>query len=56
MRFFVRWLDVCPVEEKRTLRKSAFCNPCRTEKRILYEILTERRTLGSSEPPECGFS
>ena len=35
MRFCVRQLDVCPGEEKRTLRKSAFCNPCRTEKRIL---------------------
>ena len=35
MRFCVRRLDVCPGEERRTLRKSAFCNPCRTEKRIL---------------------
>ena len=35
MHFCVRWVDVCPGEEKRILRKSAFCNPCRTEKRIL---------------------
>ena len=27
MRFCVRRLDVCPGEKRRTLRKSAFCNP-----------------------------
>ncbi len=35
MRFSVRWADVCPGEEKRILRKSAFCNQCLTEKRTL---------------------
>ena len=35
MRFSVRWLDVCPGEEKRILRKGAFW----------LRTLTERRTL-----------
>lgn len=35
MRFSVRGTDVCPGKEKRTLRKDAFCIPCRTEKCIL---------------------
>ena len=35
MRLCVRWLHVCPGEEKRTLRKSAFCARTLTEKRIL---------------------
>ena len=37
MRLCVRWLHVCPGEEKRTLRKSAFCARTLTEKRILDE-------------------
>ena len=32
MRFSVRWLDVCPGEEKRILRKSAFCADALTKK------------------------
>ena len=36
MRFFVRRRRVCPGEEKRTLRKSAFYNRRLTERRILY--------------------
>ena len=35
MCFSVRWLDVCPGEEKRILRKSTFCGRGATEKRIL---------------------
>ena len=35
MRFSVRRPDVCPGEEKRTLRKSAFCMWGITKKRIL---------------------
>ena len=35
MRLCVRWLHVCAGEEKRTLRKSAFCVRPLTEKRIL---------------------
>ena len=35
MRFSVRWADVCPGEEKRTLRKSA----------LWLRTLTEKRTL-----------
>ena len=35
MRFSVRWLDVCPGEEKRILRKSALCAGTLTERRIL---------------------
>ena len=31
----MRWLHVCAGEEKRTLRKSAFCDRTLTEKRIL---------------------
>ena len=31
----MRWLDVCPGEKKRTLRKGAFCAGTLTEKRIL---------------------
>ncbi len=51
MRLCVRWLHVCAGEEKRTLRKSAFC----------ARTLTERRILGadphgkahSARPPTC---
>ena len=35
MRLCVRWLHVCAGEEKRSLRKSAFCARTLTEKRIL---------------------
>ena len=35
MRLCVRWLYVCAGEEKRTLRKSAFCARTLTEKRTL---------------------
>ena len=35
MRLCVRWLHGCAGEEKRTLRKSAFCVRALTEKRIL---------------------
>ena len=35
MRFSVRKADVCAGEERRTLRKSAFCVRHATEKRIL---------------------
>ena len=35
MRFSVRQADVCAGEERRILRKSAFCNRCLTEKRAL---------------------
>lgn len=35
MRFSVRWADVCPGEERRTLHKSAFCVRALTEKRTL---------------------
>ena len=36
MRFSVRWRHVCAGEERRTLRKSAFCTLGLTERRILY--------------------
>lgn len=35
MRFSMRRTDVCPVEERRILRKSAFCTGDVTGKRIL---------------------
>ena len=35
MRFSVRWRHVCAGEERRTLRKSAFCTLGLTERRIL---------------------
>ena len=35
MRFSVRRLHVCPAQEKRTLRKDAFCAGTLTERRIL---------------------
>ena len=37
MRFSVRRLHVCPVQEKRTLRNGAFCAGTLTEKRILNQ-------------------
>ena len=38
MRFSVRRPDVCAGEERRTLRKSAFCTLGLTERRILYPV------------------
>ena len=52
MRLCVRWLHVCAGEEKRTLRKSAFCVRTLTEKRILHQRrhrdVTKGRTLHAS--------
>ena len=45
MCFSMRRTDVCPVEERRILRKSAFWMGDVTEKRSLHMRLTEKRIL-----------
>ncbi len=50
MRFSVRQVDVCAGEERRTLRKSAFCVRHATEKRILCAACDGKAHSG------CGFS
>ena len=46
MRFSVRRLHVCPAQEKRTLRKGAFCAGTLTEKRILDQRRHEKAHFG----------
>ena len=69
MRFSMRRTDVCPGEEIRILRKSAFCRLGLTGKRILHigphgkahfgrvprARLTKRRILCASSHAECVF-
>ena len=69
MRFSMRRTDVCPGEEIRILRKSAFWVGDVTEKRILHVAphgkahfgrvprarLTKRRILYASSHAECVF-
>ena len=50
MRFSVRWRHVCAGEERRTLRKSAFCTLGLTERRIL------RSRRDGKAHSECGPS
>ena len=47
----MRWLHVCAGEEKRTLRKSAFCARTLTEKRILGAV--PHGKAHSARPPTC---
>ena len=47
VRLSVRRRHVCAGEEKRTLRKSAFCDHTLTEKRILYVGSHEKAHFGS---------
>ena len=51
MRLCVRWLHVCAGEEKRSLRKSAFCARTLTEKRILGS--DPHGKAHSARPPAC---
>ena len=46
MRFSVRRLHVCPAQEKRTLRKGAFCAGTLTERRILDQRRHEKAHFG----------
>jgi len=46
MCFSVRRLHVCPAQEKRTLRKGAFCAGTLTEKRILDQRRHEKAHFG----------
>ena len=46
MRFSVRWLDVCPGEEKRTLRKGAFYDSRTNQTAVFGEALEQNALFG----------
>ena len=56
MRFSVRQADVCAGEERRTLRKSAFCVRHATEKRILAAGPHGKAHSAILKPPKLRFS
>ena len=56
MRFSVRQADVCAGEEKRILRKSAFCVQHATEKRILAAGPHGKAHSAILKPPKLCFS
>ena len=66
MRFSVRWLDVCAGEEKRILRKGAFCGRDVTERRSVRdrphavlasfgEVCRQNALFRYVAHPECAF-
>ena len=56
MRLSVRRVDVCAGEERRTLRKSAFCVRHATEKRILAAGPHGKAHSAILKPPKLRFS
>ena len=71
VRFSVRWLDVCPGEEKRilrsrcdgkvhsateTLRKSAFCVAARIQSASFGEVRIQSAPFREAPVAECAFT
>ena len=55
MRFSVRWLDVCPGEEKRILRKSAlWLRPSRKDA-LCVTARAQNALSREAQPAECAF-
>ena len=55
MRFSVRWLNVCPGEEKRILRKGAFWLRLSRKDALCVTARAQNALSRETRPAECAF-